>query len=78
MQVNILEAKKQLPFLVKAAIRGENVIIASNDKAQVRLVPCRSSQGLSHWGILTGQAVADDAAFSPDIDDEVGKLFCGL
>jgi len=75
MQFNILEAKNLLPILVKAVIQGEKVIIASNDQTLVRLVPCRSSEGLSHWGILTGQTVADDAAFSPQVDDEVSKLF---
>ena len=75
MRVNILEAKNQLSRLVRVACEGEEVIIASHDQAQVRLVPCRTSQGLSHWGILAGEAMVDDAAFTPQADAEVGKLF---
>jgi len=75
MRVNLLEAKYQLSRLVKVASQGEEVIIASPDHTQVRLVPCRSSQGLSHWGVLGGEAMADDAAFAPQADTEVGKLF---
>ena len=33
MQVNMLEAKSQLSKLVKAAIAGEEVVIASHGKA---------------------------------------------
>ena len=75
MQVNILEAKNQLSRLVRTAVQGEEVIITRQGQAQVRLVPCRSSAGLRHWGILAGQAVVDDAAFSPEADAEAGKLF---
>lgn len=59
MQVNMLAAKSQLSRLVKAALAGEEVIIASHGKAQVRLVPCRSAAGLKQPGALT--------AASPDL-----------
>ena len=39
MKVNMLEAKSQLSKLVKAAVEGEDVVIANNGKAIVRLVP---------------------------------------
>jgi len=39
VQVNILEAKSQLSRLVKAALDGEGVIIASHCKAQVKFTP---------------------------------------
>jgi prevent-host-death family protein len=77
MQVNMLEAKNQLSKLVKAAVSGEEVIIASHGKAQVRLVPCAASPGLRHWGVLAGQFVDVDAAFGEQADAEVGKLFGG-
>ena len=38
MKVNMLEAKSQLSKLVKAAVEGEDVVIANNGKAIVRLV----------------------------------------
>ena len=41
-QVNMLEAKSQLSKLVKAAVAGEDVIIASNGVPVVRLVPVRA------------------------------------
>lgn len=75
MQVNMLEAKNQLPKLVKAAVSGEEVIIASHGQAQVRLVRCVSSPGLSHWGAWAGQAVVTDDAFSQQVDAQVGKFF---
>ncbi len=39
MQVNILEAKNQLSKLVKAALAGEEVVIAHHGVPAVRLVP---------------------------------------
>ncbi len=40
-QVNMLDAKNQLSKLVKAAMAGEDVIIASNGVPMVRLVPVK-------------------------------------
>ena len=42
----MLAAKSQLSRLVKAALAGEELIIASHGKAQVKLVPCASAAGL--------------------------------
>jgi len=75
MQVNMLEAKNQLSRLVKAALAGEEVIIASNGKAQVRLVPCTNSPGLRAWSSLAGQYTDTDQAFSEAVDAEIAKLF---
>lgn len=68
MKVNILEAKSQLSKLVKAAIAGEEVIIASNGEPQVRLSPCVASPGLRRWGVLSGQFDCADDAFSDEVD----------
>jgi len=38
MQVNVHDAKSQLSKLIEAALRGEEVIIARNNKPVVRLV----------------------------------------
>ena len=75
MQVNMLEAKNQLSKLVKAAVAGEEVIIASHGEAQVRLVPCAASPGLQRWGVWADRPVDVDAAFGEQVDDEVGRLF---
>ena len=75
MQVNMLEAKNQLSKLVKAAVAGEEVIIASHGEAQVRLVPCAATPGLQRWGVWAERSVDVDAAFSEQVDAEVGKLF---
>jgi prevent-host-death family protein len=75
MQVNMLEAKNQLSKLVKAAVAGEEVIIASNGQPQVRLVPCSDAVGLRQWGVLAGQFADTDQAFGEAADAEVGKLF---
>ena len=77
MQVNMLEAKSQLSKLVKAALAGEEVIIASNGQAKVRLVPCAPAVGLRHWGAWAGRAIDTDEAFSEAADAEVGRLFGG-
>ena len=53
MQINMLDAKSQLSRLVKAALAGEEVIIASHGKAQVKLVPCAPDEGLKRPGALS-------------------------
>lgn len=79
MQVNMLEAKNQLSKLVKAAVSGEEIIIASHGQPQVRLVPCQTPPGLRHWGALAGQSTDTDidTAFSAQTDAEVLNLFSG-
>ncbi|WP_216909564.1 type II toxin-antitoxin system prevent-host-death family antitoxin [Synechococcus sp. CCY 0621] len=79
MQVNMLEAKSQLSKLVKAALAGEDVVIASHGDPQVRLVPCAQSRGLKHLGVLAGDLAhldrpSIDVAFSPEADAEVQRL----
>ncbi|NCA89151.1 MAG: type II toxin-antitoxin system prevent-host-death family antitoxin [Gammaproteobacteria bacterium] len=75
MQVNMLQAKNNLSKLVKATVSSEEVIIASNGHAQVRLIPCTAFPGLRHWGTLAGHFVDVDAAFSEQVDTGVGELF---
>lgn len=75
MQVNMLEAKNQLSKLVKAAVAGEEVIIASHGEAQVRLVPCAAVPGLQRWGVWADRQVEVDAAFGEQVDEDVGRLF---
>ena len=75
MQVNMLDAKNQLSKLVKAAVAGTEVIIASNGEPQVRLVPCATSPGLQRWGAWAGQSVGLDDAFSDETDAQARQLF---
>jgi prevent-host-death family protein len=79
VQVNMLEAKNQLSRLVKAALDGQEVIIASHGKAQVRLVPCVSGLGLQSPGALARDpvllsSVQLDEAFSEAADLAVAQL----
>jgi prevent-host-death family protein len=80
VQLNMLDAKTQLSRLVKAALAGEEVIIASHGKAQVKLVPCASVAGLRRPGALAATspdlpAAQVDAAFSVTVDQQVADLF---
>ena len=76
----MLDAKSQLSRLVKAALAGEEVIIASHGKAQVKLVPCGVAAGLQGQGALADAlphlSVAQlDDAFSEAVDREAALLF---
>ena len=77
MKVNMLEAKSQLSRLVKAAIEGEEVVIASNGEPMVRLVPVAKKGRLGGWGRLKKFGAAVDAAFTPEIDAEVARSLEG-
>ena len=80
MLVNMLDAKSQLSRLVKAALAGEEVIIASHGKAQVKLVPCASAAGLKEPGGLAALSLLAsqvDEAFGDAVDQQVAQLFNG-
>jgi prevent-host-death family protein len=74
MQVNMLEAKNQLSKLVKAAVAGDEVIIASHGEPLVRLVPCGAPPGLSRLGAWAEKGLELDAAFSDAADAEAARL----
>ena len=77
MKVNMLEAKSQLSRLVKAALAGEEVVIASNGEPKVRLVPLASKGGLAGWGKLRRHAAGVDAAFTLEVEAEVARNLAG-
>jgi prevent-host-death family protein len=77
MKVNMLEAKSQLSKLVKAALEGEDVVIARDGAPAVRLVPVAKKGGLAGWGKLRKFATAVDAAFTPEIEAEVARSLKG-
>lgn len=73
MKVNMLEAKNQLSRLVREALDGGDVVIASNGEPLVRLVPVARKGRLRGWGKLKKLAAGVDAAFTPEVDEEVAR-----
>ncbi|MBI3494299.1 MAG: type II toxin-antitoxin system prevent-host-death family antitoxin [Acidobacteria bacterium] len=77
MKVNMLEAKSQLSRLVKEALNGREVVIASNGEPMVKLVPVARKGGLSRRGRLKKFAGDIDAAFTPAVEAAVARTFQG-
>ena len=77
MQVNVLEAKTQLSKLVKAALDGEEVIIARNGEPMVKLVPMKKPRKLGGWGRLKKFAGEIDDAFTPEVEAETERMIDG-
>ena len=77
MKVNMLEAKSQLSRLVKQALDGEEVVIASNGEPMVRLVPITRKSRLRGFGKLKKFAAAVDDAFTPEVDAGVARSLKG-
>jgi len=75
MKVNMLEAKNQLSRLVKEALEGEDVVIASNGEPMVRLVPVARKGRLRGWGKLKKFRASVDAAFTPEVDEAIARNF---
>ena len=73
MKVNMLEAKSQLSKLVKAALEGEEVVIARDGEPVVMLVPLAKQHGLSGWGKLRSLKSKVDAAFAPEVEARVAR-----
>ena len=77
MKVNMLEAKNQLSRLVKDALAGEDVVIASNGEPMVRLVPVASRGKLGSWGKLKRFRATIDVAFTPELDEPIARSLEG-
>ena len=73
MKVNMLEARNQLSRLVKDALAGEDIVIASNGEPMVRLVPVARKGHLGGWGKLKKFRAAIDAAFTSQIDEQIAR-----
>ena len=71
MKVNMLQAKNQLSRLVKEALAGEDVVIASNGEPMVRLVPVARQGKLRRWGKLKRFRPAIDRGFTPKVDEQI-------
>jgi len=67
-QVKVDEATSQLPSLIDAAMRGEVVLITTDDERTVQLVPIQPSTGPRQRGSAKGLIeMADD--FDEPLDD---------
>ena len=77
MKVNMLEAKNHLSRLVKDALAGEDIVIASNGEPMVRLVPVARKGHLGGWGKLKKFRAAIDAAFTPELDQQIARSLKG-
>ncbi|HZV04490.1 MAG TPA: type II toxin-antitoxin system prevent-host-death family antitoxin [Gemmataceae bacterium] len=77
MKVNMLEAKNQLSRLVKEALAGEEVVIASKGEPMVRLTPVAGQGHLRGWGKLKRFRAAIDAAFTPELDEQIARSLEG-
>lgn len=78
MQVNMLDAKSQLSKLVKAALEGEDVVIANKGVPAVRLVPIEAAQFRRRpgtWSHLKMRETALADAFSPETKGIVAAMF---
>lgn len=59
-QINIEEAKINLPELIDAAINGEEIVIAKDDQHVVRLVPISRSKPRPQFGSAKGLIAISD------------------
>ena len=67
-QINIDEAKSNLPDLIDAAINGEEIVIAKDDQHVVRLVPISRTTPRPQFGSARGLiSMSDD--FDEPLED---------
>lgn len=74
MQVNMLEAKNQLSKLVKAALAGEDVIIANHGTPVVRLVKLAAQPRTRGYGAWKHLGPLPDDWDSPETNAAIAKL----
>jgi prevent-host-death family protein len=73
MQVNIREAKNQLSKLVRAALNGDEVIIANHGKPMVRLVKMAGQPKTRGFGAMKGQIAMAADWDSPQTNAAIAK-----
>ena len=67
-QINIEEAKSNLPDLIDAALNGEEIVIAKDDQHVVKLVPISRSRPRPQFGSAKGLiSISDD--FDEPLED---------
>jgi len=74
MQVNVHDAKSQLSKLIEAALRGEDVVIARDNKPVVRLVALPQQTGKFKFGVIPELVGTKAPDFLEPISEEDLKL----
>ena len=69
-QVNIEEAKDQLPDLIDAAVNGEEIVITKDDRHRVKLVPIQRTKPRPQFGSGKGLITISDDFDEPLKDFE--------
>lgn len=69
--VNVDAAQSTLARLIEQALRGEDVVIARDDKPVVRLVPVDAPKPKRQFGSLKGKLVVPDSFFDPLPEEEL-------
>jgi antitoxin (DNA-binding transcriptional repressor) of toxin-antitoxin stability system len=67
-QVNLEEAKTQLPDLIDAAVGGEEIIIAKDSQHRVKLVPIPTAKPRPQFGSAKGLITMSDD-FNEPLED---------
>ncbi|MBD1925542.1 type II toxin-antitoxin system Phd/YefM family antitoxin [Trichocoleus sp. FACHB-90] len=65
-QINVEEASKHLPDLIEAALRGEEIVIAKDDRPVVKLTPVSPAKRRPQFGSAKGLVT-----ISEDFDDPI-------
>ena len=73
-QVNIHEAKTHLSRLIQAALDGEEVVIAKDNRPLVRLQVLPEARGARRLGTGRGLLVRMDEEFDAPIEDFAGYV----
>ncbi len=74
-QVNLYEAKTQLSRLVEEAAKGNEIIIAKNDRPVARLVALEKPKRLKKRKLGVSKLGIVEVGSREDADAEVAKLF---
>ena len=77
MQVSLAEAKTQLPRLIRAALAGDEVIIADRGRPSVRLVPVLTTTGKRRPGAWSHLAPSAEDWDSPAFNREIAHDLMG-
>jgi antitoxin (DNA-binding transcriptional repressor) of toxin-antitoxin stability system len=64
-QINVDDAKSNLPALIDAAINGEEIVIAKDDQHIVKLVPISSAKPRPQFGSAKGLISISDKFDEP-------------
>jgi len=74
-QVNLYEAKTQLSRLVEEAAKGEEIVIAKNDKPIARLVSLKKAPRLKKRRLGVSKLGLVEVGSREEADAEIAKMF---